>query len=362
MSLTHLKKLNLSIDYFNLTRELINAYTNTIALDRSQDGEDYYSEAEIYVENGVNNIRGVSSPGGVFSSMRSEEASITTTNRQIITNNPIDRIEQVIIRVRSQLKDELETTVTTDLDITSFVYEEDLWRALPEPNSSETRNKGNCVYYTRGDNKIRGFGDDVAVLWGLAQEVIKRLVKQAMIELVPPIDVNNYNTFFGIDEILWNMTYYPQVNAVIRMDKPNFSGIITQMPMNQQGNQVDIDVLARNMVGTIKKVGNSELSIRVRIKQWANRVRIGDYTNDGFIVTNIETSLLNEYIEQNIEFSKDYNKMSMYVGVNQEARQIPIPKGGVNTYLHYKEYALIQSYASIFNDSSIKTEMIKKDK
>lgn len=352
------KKLSLKIDYFNATRDLIDKYSNALTLSKTLDGENYYSEAENYIENGVNSIRSISAPNGVYSSMRSDQANITTDNMQMITRLPIDKIDAVFLYVKRTLTGSPFTVVWDEFNITDFVYEESLWKALPEPNSSAARNKGNCVYYTRGDNKIRGFGDDVAIWFGLGtQRIIVRLVTKCYAEA--SINIGSYTVSYNANDLLWHIDYFGQVDALLRMEKPDFTGFKSQMVTNQQSNQVDIEMLSSNMRNTIKKIGNSELSVRKRIKYWANRVKVGDYTSDGYIVTAIENSLYNDYIEQNIGLSKDYNKMSMFVGVNQQVRQLPIPKGGVNTYLQYSEYAIIDSVASTSNDSSIKIEFIR---
>lgn len=355
-------RLELGIDYFNKLNTLVDFMNKSTNINKNHDAEMFYSEAESYVENAITEYVNTATPNGVLMTFRTDSINITTENMEVITRLPIDRIHQAKMQVKyiwSTLPD-----VEIMIDITEFIYEKQLWDALPEPGpiertSATARSKGNCVYFNRGSNKIVGWGTPISGIWGFVTEsLIIRLITRALMEQYPTLEWDDIST--SIEDFKIQVQYYAQSNLLLRMDKQGYDGDYkTQMPTNQSSNQVDIDLMGKNMTNTIKKLGNKEVQFVNRVKTWSERVKVGDYTSDGYIVTAVENNIRPNFIIQTCEASKDYNKMSIYVGVNQEARQIPLPRDAFDVSLHYKEYMLISNTVSINNDSSLKIQFAK---
>jgi hypothetical protein len=108
-------------------------------------------------------------------------------------------------------------------------------------------------------------------------------------------------------------------------------------------NLVDMEALGANARGVINRVGNPDLTVSKMVKNWNDRFRVGQFTEDGFIVTNSENAIFNDHIRTTASFTKNYNGLSRFVGVDTEIRQIPIPLQTTKTMVHYDQFAVFDT-------------------
>ena len=93
------------------------------------------------------------------------------------------------------------------------------------------------------------------------------------------------------------------------------------------------------MYGKINRIGNSELQLSNRETDISNLYNVGDYTDDTYIITEKEVIFYKDYVYANYGLSRNFNKISSFIGVNSEIRQWEI--GEQNTLdrnLMYKEH------------------------
>jgi hypothetical protein len=76
------------------------------------------------------------------------------------------------------------------------------------------------------------------------------------------------------------------------------------------------------------------------VKNWNDRFRVGQFTEDGFIATDVENAIFNDHIRTSASFTKNYNGLSRFVGVETEMRQIPIPLQTTKSAVHYSQFII----------------------
>jgi hypothetical protein len=108
-------------------------------------------------------------------------------------------------------------------------------------------------------------------------------------------------------------------------------------------NLLDLEGLGANARGVINRVGNPDLTATKILKNWEQRFKVGQFTEDGFIATDVENAVFNDHIRSTASFTKNYNGLSKFVGVDTEVRQIPIPLQTTKSLVHYDQFTIIDT-------------------
>jgi hypothetical protein len=155
---------------------------------------------------------------------------------------------------------------------------------------------------------------------------------------------------------LYQVKYIPIPESMrINIDREDLSDVSYNSVLlsNQQSRIVNLESFANNVKGRINRIGNSELQLEHRVTSTSDLYVVGDYTNDGFIVTEREIILYKDYIYAKYSLSKNYNMISKFIGVNSEIRQYDIAEQNtLERKLLYSEYIEIEATGSTSSGSS----------
>ena len=115
--------------------------------------------------------------------------------------------------------------------------------------------------------------------------------------------------------------------------------------INQKLRLVDLEIFANNMKGRINQLGEGQLILSHKVKNISDSWNVGDFTINNEIITKKEVIAQLDHYIINYELNRNFNKISQFVGVDQEIRQYEIAESGrtIDRDLNYNEY--IEVYA-----------------
>lgn len=115
--------------------------------------------------------------------------------------------------------------------------------------------------------------------------------------------------------------------------------------INQKLRIVDLNAFANNIKGRVNQLSESELMLSHKVKTISKSFNIGDFTEDRFVITKKEVIVQRDHYIINYELNRNFNKISQFVGIDQEIRQWEIGERGrtLDRDLNYNEF--IELYA-----------------
>jgi hypothetical protein len=352
----------LTADYYDTLLNLIST-NNVLNTSKNRSGDSYAISGDMTVENATQEYSTINYPGDRWAGVRSIDPVVTDQNLLFILPYPIYEIEQfrIYCKVNEYSDNIFENYLGTyekEVDITGFVIEKTLWDALPEATTTLQRegkkHKMNTLYYTRGDNKIYNIGTTVR-FYGF-QFIYDRVIDTLLSLTVRYTNSNTARvkwaagTVFGqankasFMDLLFNTKYRTIINTKVRAHRDSKEDFInTQTPLNQGDNIIELENLGTNARGTINKIGNEDITITNRVSSYSSVYRPGQFTADGYIVTNTDSQIFNDYIMTTAFLTKNYNGLSKFVGVDQQVRQIPLPSQSITTKLYYEQFIIVSN-------------------
>ena len=356
----------LEADFYDKLLTLVSNSSGT-NISKVRTGDSYALAGTLNLENATQLYSTVTFPGANrFAGVRSSDPVVTDQNLLFILPYPIYEIEEfkIFCKVNEYTDNLFQTyngTFEKQADITGFIFEKQLWDALPEPTEQRQNagefHKMNTLYYTRGDNKIYNIGGQIKTLG--FQFLFDRTIDAILTLTVPKTNSDTIRmkwaagTIPGVVnqasfvDLLFNARFRTIINTKVRANRDiKEDYIITDTPLNQADNLIDLELMGNNARGTINKIGNEDMIITKRVNSWNDRFQTGQYTTDGYIITTAENMVYKDYVATTGHFTKNYNGLSKFVGVDQEYRQIPLPLQTTPTRLIYEQY-IVASATSI---------------
>lgn len=241
------------------------------------------------------------------------------------------------------------------VDITPYVFEEAEYTANLSSFQGQFPNaKQYAIYYKRGANNIRG-------LFFKPQNVISASLEFFSIvnilstvtgksegsirnELTPD-GLNGDGTAyasglcFRISYIPYYSTRFAHGKQYVDEIKDNFTKIY-----NQSENLIETRYYGENIKGVAMRLGNVEQTRTYRFSSLASVPQIGQ-TLDGYAISAVNVSVLptsNFGIKITVALSKDFNRISQYVGIQSRKRTYEVSESEA-----YQRNVLIREYCVI---------------
>lgn len=387
----------LTADFFNKYNELLSE-EGILDEGQSQNIEDY---ATSLLSNISNAIADYDDPASVivypsktdWASVRSESGGqLTDENMAAIVESPIYKINKFwiyvpIIRTRDIVSPIYEKYLKFDASL--FLVEKSVYETLPvhsewesegikvEDNSDQKgmhcfwtlKNLGKdaALYYEYRTNSINGLGSESKFTAFYSQPVITTLCNYGYAVTHNGVIyrdgdyVPSYPIGFKVDgephqKVLWRCEYISTTDTRIEVQKIDLSDHITPsvQQINQASNLVNIKAYGDNMSGLLQRMGNAE-KIRTKLfKHYEDCPKVGDYTEDGYVVTTTQKAIYNDFVSCSIALTKNFNRKSQFVDVASEVRQFVIPAAGQSLERHsnYGEYIYIDTGSEYQDDKT----------
>ncbi len=390
------KNSNIVIEKFNELKNQITFITENFR--RNQDISNYATMITSDINNPVNTEYGLNEnnteyyPGkDLWTTLRSDGlGQFNFENSFIPTHKPIYDVRRVSTPIRLLITEQMvgsaQSTQIIDnpnyvIDITDNIVERSIFNSLEDKNPStvEELTKRNVIIYDYGKKGISigltyGLFDIKNVFEFLINNAVDKEVKKSgFVEQNATIttditDANlvylytdeNENEFIfrvtwellgSIDddvtfkrwEGLFRVEYVPippSIRYEVVRDDVSEVFVESKLSVNQKMRIVDLERFTANMKGKINQLGASELILSHKVKNISETFDIGDFTTERFIITKKEVIAQRDHYIVNYELSKDFNKLSQFIGIDQEIRQYEIGESGrtIDRDLNYNEF------------------------
>lgn len=298
----------------------------------SQNIESYATELDSTVDNLVNILDAdegvITEPyAGGFKSIRSEEAyaRITDGNMIISTAFPIYSVQKLEVR-------DPDGNVE---NITSYLFESAAYGLMSSFDGLYPRSKAFAIYYTQGQKDIKGLYFKVpnAIGGAVSKYAISNIVKAA----------TGYN---GTDyqKIWFRITYTPVFSARVKQHKFYYKDFAhpRSLAYNQSANLVETRYYGENMRGLIARTGNAEIIRTYRLNSFSLLPTAGQMWDDDYYVSSVTVAVMPFYIDCSVELSKDFNRLSQYIGINSMHRIYEVSeKQAFDRDIVYSDYCVI---------------------
>jgi len=300
---------------------------------------------------------------------RATKLKLEDTQYEFRMFGKLEEVNTVDIKVRTDLNNPNELT---ELDISTQVYEKATWDRLSLDATVPTQRalnnyKSNTLYWQYSGNTISNndlFG--IGGAFNTMESVVKRALEKEQTNAqyaYPPVN----ETSPGLDEFLMRVQYIPYINTKLRQQKSNITDVATNLHIlsNQGGRIISGERLMKNIHGLVERLGNDERSIKKFGTELSELHINGDYFKDnGTFILSKRKIVYDRYdYVVNYDFSKNFNRLSQRIQIDQEDRQFDIPLGKeqVNRHEIYEEFVELnivgEDNESLITPSGIETFM-----
>ena len=302
--------------------------SNTLKTDINQHCTEIRSNAQNLVSS-LEFAKGVIiDPGsGLYRSLRTETmyARINEENGYADTEYPIYAIQSVFCGVASG-DASIGGWLYNPVEITPYVFEETEYSAnLSSFGGGYPTSKAWAIYYTQGKKGLRGLfhqNPDAASTATYSPWAISNIL--SAVNGTNPKTIYNLLTQSAAN-LVFQITYKPIAPAFISHGKQYYiSGDTPYTQIYNQGdNLIETQYYGENMKGVAARLGNIEQERTYLFKNRSQIPRIGDMIDD-YSISAVSCEYLPDYIKCTVGLSKDFQRISEYVGISSVKRMYEV--------------------------------------
>lgn len=314
----------------------------------SFNAEQYATEIDSTVDNLVNTLN--AGEGAViepyfnaYKTVRSEQAyaRITDGNMVIETTLPIYSVEELRV-----LDPDGKAA-----DITDYVFEGSDYGRLSSYDGVYPYSKAHAIYYEKGQRNIKGlsYKSPNAINAALSNYAITNIIKNTTgTDISPDWWSDKGDNTGNYPKLAFRITYTPIFSARVLQHKPfhEMGEPKTTLAYNQGSNLVETRFYGENMKGAIARMGNPEKSYRFRESDLSLIPKAGQMWDDDHYITAVAVEMHAPCYYVDIWLSKDYNRLSQYIGINSEWRAYE-----VSEQMAYERHSVFTDYGVIGGES-----------
>lgn len=329
----------------------------------------YCTDIRSNVQNLVNSLGyakgAVIDPGnGLYRSLRCETmyVRISAENGIAETDYPVYSIDKVMCGIMG----ENSPWRYEPKEITPYVFEATEYGAnLQNFGGGYPYSKSWAIYYTQGEKGLHGlfFQDPNARSQATYSPFAIANILSA-VNGVSPKEIYNYligsvedifSPESNVPKIVFQITYKPIAPGFVSHGKQYFiSGDTPYTQIYNQGeNAVETQYFGESMKGVAARLGNIEQTRTYILDSRAEIPNAGQLLGE-YAISVVNTEYLPEFIKCTVGLSKDYNRISEYVGVNSVKRMYEISeRQAVERDILIKEDIVITRNSSMTDDAGV---------
>ncbi len=234
-----------------------------------------------------------------------------------------------------------------NIDITPYIFESHEYANLSSYDSTYPYSKSFALYYTRGEKGIRGlfFKNENAIDQYFSDYTIVNIINA-----VTGKNVKGHVTD-QFPRIAFKITYTPIYDTKFSHSKQTVT--LGELPFmrvyNQSENTIEAKAYGENIKGVAQRMGNAEQT-RTYILNSLNDIPKVAQTIDGYFIVEVKTEIQANYIKCTVQLTKDFNRISQYIGINSNKRVFEVSEA--NTYARdilLKNYVVVSDTQEIVN-------------
>lgn len=253
-------------------------------------------------------------------------------------------------------------------------------------------NKVANIFWQQGSKYIE-LSDVYGYVW--QQTLIQNVIREALYEQItrtPPkpfineddemlinyeLEFDGYDdngilqTNVGFATLDWryykfNLEYITQENSTIEVDRQDLTYLdyYSELRQNQSDKLINVELASRKSYGDLQRSGVPNRTFKKYHTDLSSIYNIGSEDEDGFVITKRKFEFHNNYIIVTYNATKDHNRLSQYIGLQQEYRWSEIPQTNqiferIEPYRDYifltkPNVLLIEETTKIANDYTMK--------
>lgn len=301
----------------------------------SQGIEDYICATNSYVDNFVQ--LGGEINEWVAAKTTDSSALVSNDTAEIIASKKIIELLQLEIRCNTSGYTGLGINNGAVGDATKYIYEENVYKLL-SVEFNQVPNKGIAMYYTLGENKLKG-GDyrlPRAKTDIYNDYAIKKLIYVALTGTYPTTQAgvtSGYWTNIRVNDFSFHLRYRTKDSVRLSHSRPDIrkfllNSYFDQQPQhwqinNQTDTLIDSQKFGSNIYGTLLRTGNNEYTETEWITSPSYTRQKGEIrkiNGEIYYVATVDNIYYNDHIESTVVYSKDYNQLSKVIGIPSEPR------------------------------------------
>lgn len=269
--------------------------------------------------------------GGKTVRTENQYVRINEDNMLIATQYPIYTVEQLLYIYT-------DNGQTKAVDITPYVFEKSEYDTrLSSYQEQYPYSKAYALYFSQGSQNIGGLNFKVPSASSIVfkEYAITNILKQVL---------GSSYTLPAYPLLTFRVTYTPIYGARIAQTKTNYKDFKYPAALiyNQQSNVIETRYYGENLKGVAARLGNVEKSYTYCLKWLKNVPRAGMMFRQGYYISAVAVEILPTYIRATLGISKDFNRISAYIGVPSEKRYYEISEQqAVDRNVLYREYIVV---------------------
>jgi|AGTN01.2.fsa_nt_gi hypothetical protein len=288
-----------------------------------------------------------------YTTFKNESGVLQDANGNMVAyvDIPINKVRKLYLYFKFEYQKyispgEFETTpVEGRFDFTPFVMEFSAWQLL---NVTGNHSQNSTFYYKRLSNYITNIF--TINNWEIFNNTIfLNAFKEWFNEYFKEEFDRTPQLITDLREVFYNVEYDPVAELKIKHERLSSNDNtlpIKETYISPEQSISSFEKLTHNLKGVVNRIGNNEITVE-KICSFADRLRTKQFYNYGgykYIVTQVENALYNDHVVSKAVLTKDFNRLSQFVKVNQEQRFLNASfDKALNSFDTYTEYIMISS-------------------
>lgn len=318
------------------------------SLSVQQDIEQYCTSIDSSVDNLVNTldyIKGtLTEPyASGYKTLRTETVyyMLSEANAEIGTQQKV----QEVIKVECGFVG----SETPPIDLTPYVYEEADYQRLSSYSSVYPGSKAYAIYYTQGENDIKGlfFKQDNPVSAVFSKYAILNILQAA---------TGNSNLSIDNLRLAFRVTYRPIYSARVKQSKSYIKeGTLPRAKSYTQGqNLIEASYYGEHLKGVVARLGNVSKTITYVRPGVPELPKVGTLYNGGtddYYISVVAAEFFPFVTKVTLALSQDFNRYSEYVGINSVKRMYEVSeKQAFDSHITYGDYVVIGDKVTAYSE------------
>ena len=320
-----------------------------------QSVNDFCTELDSTVDNLVNRLayaKGVMVEPYTYNegkALRAESVAmrINDENGYIPTQLPIDNKFKLEINAPTSAA---ATSWTGWTDITDYLFEKADYDNMSSIRGVYPYSKAFALYYTQGEKGVRGLffknPDVVSQAW---------FQKYAIINILEAVGKTiNTSSNYPYASIEFRISYIPRYSARVRTSKQLIiPGLPSTLAYNQGANLVETRYYGENLKGVVARLGNVEKTLTYKVGYLTDIPKAGQMFDKNYYISAVEWEIFSSYFKVTIGLSKDFNRLSEYVGISSVNRMYQVSEKQAQARDSvFNEYILVTYDNTAVNDDA----------
>lgn len=326
-----------------------------ISVTQTQSIDEFCTELDSTADNLVNRLNYAQ---GVVIEPYADGARSVRTEQTNIRIDETNGIVETVLPISDVVK--LECAVPTNeagdtysdwRDITSFIYEDTDYNNLSSYDVNVNGSKAYALYWDRNARNIKGlfFKNENAINAVFSNYAIYNIMLACGVKMN-----TGTNKASNYPRIKFRISYIPTYTARVRTNKSLvIGGKPRTLAYNQGANSVETQYYGENLKGVVARLGNVERTLTYKLTWLTDIPKAGQLFDEHNYISAVSVEMYATYFKVTIGLSRDFNRLSEYIGISSEYRQYQVSETAVyNRESVLEEYAVITTDANKTSDST----------